>query len=46
MKLVSRLKPKSKRMKLKTFGNSWQKPKKNAHSQKLTERSANIVKSI
>jgi hypothetical protein len=46
MKLVSRLKPKSKRMKLKTFENSWQKPKKNVHSQKLTGRSANIAKTI
>jgi hypothetical protein len=38
MKLVTRLKPKSKRMKSKTFGNSWQKPKKNVFLQKLTER--------
>jgi hypothetical protein len=39
-----KVKLKFKRMKLKTFGNSWQKPKKNAHLHKLTERSANIGK--
>jgi hypothetical protein len=46
MKLVSRRRLKFKRMKSKPFGNSWQKPKKNAVSQKLTERSMNIGKTI
>jgi hypothetical protein len=46
MKLVSRLKPKSKRTKSKIFGNSWPKPKKNAVSRKLTEISVNIGKTI
>jgi hypothetical protein len=46
MKLVSMLKPKFIRMKSKTFGSSWQKPKKNVLSQKLTGRSVNIGKTI
>jgi hypothetical protein len=46
MKLVSRLKLKSKRMRSKTFGNSWLKPKKNVVSQKLTEILVNIGKKL
>jgi hypothetical protein len=34
------------KLKLKTFGNSWPKPKKNVLSQKLTERPANIEETI
>jgi hypothetical protein len=41
-----KLRPKPKRLKLKTFGGNWPKLKKNAHSQKLTEKSANIGKII
>jgi hypothetical protein len=46
MKLASKLKLKPNRLKLKTFGGNWPKLKKNAHSQKLTEKSANIGKII
>jgi hypothetical protein len=46
MKLDSKPRPKPKKLKLKTFGGSWPKLKKNAHSQKLTEKSANIGKII
>jgi hypothetical protein len=46
MKSASRLKLISKRMRSRTFGNNWQRPKKNALSQKLTERPANIGKTI
>jgi hypothetical protein len=46
MKLVSRLKLKSRIMKSKTFGNNWQRPKKNALSEKLTEKPVNIGKTI
>jgi hypothetical protein len=42
MKLVSRLKLKFKRMRLKTFENSWPKPKKNVVSQRPTEIFVNI----
>jgi hypothetical protein len=45
-KLVSKLKPKPKRLKLKTFGGNWPKLRKNAHLQKLTKKSANIGKII
>jgi hypothetical protein len=45
MKLVPKLKLRFKRMR-KTFGNHWQRPKKNALSLKLTERPANIGKTI
>jgi hypothetical protein len=44
MKLASKPRPKPKRLKLKTFGGNWPKLKKNARSQKLTEKSANIGK--
>jgi hypothetical protein len=44
MKLVPRLKLRFKRMRSKTFRNNWQRPKKNALSQKPTERLANIGK--
>ena len=44
--LASKLRPKPKRLKLKTFGGNWPKLKKNAHSQKLTEKSTNIRKII
>jgi hypothetical protein len=43
-KLVSKLRPKPKKLKLKTFGGNWPKLRKNAHSQKLTEKSTNIGK--
>jgi hypothetical protein len=33
-------------MRSKTFGNNWQRPKKNALSLKLTERPANVGKTI
>jgi hypothetical protein len=46
MKLVSRLKLKSKIMRSKTFRNNWPKPKKNAVLQKLTEILVNIGKNI
>jgi hypothetical protein len=46
MKPASRLKLRSKRMRSRTFGNNWQRPKKNALSQKLTERPVNIGKTI
>jgi hypothetical protein len=42
MKLVSRLKLKFKRMRSKTFGNSWPKPKKNVVSQWPTDILVNI----
>jgi hypothetical protein len=41
-KLVSRLKLKFKRMRSKTFENSWPKPKKNVVSQRPTEILVNI----
>jgi hypothetical protein len=44
MKLDPKLKLRFKRMRSKTFGNNWQRPKKNALSLKLTERPANIGK--
>jgi hypothetical protein len=44
MKLASKPRPKTKRLKLKTFGGNWPKLKKNVRSQKLTEKSANIGK--
>jgi hypothetical protein len=46
MKQVSRLRLKIKRMKLKTFGNSWPKPKKNVGLQRPTEILVNIGKTI
>jgi hypothetical protein len=46
MKLVSKLRPKLKRLKLKTFGDSWPKLRKAAYSRKLTEKLANIGKII
>jgi hypothetical protein len=46
MKLVPKLKLRFKRMRSKTFGNNWQRPKKNALSPKLTEMPANIGKTI
>jgi hypothetical protein len=46
MKLVPKLKLRFKRMISKSFRNNWQRPKKNALSQKLTERPANIGKTI
>jgi hypothetical protein len=46
MKLASKPRPKPKRLKLKTFGGNWPKLKKNARSQKLIEKSANIGKII
>jgi hypothetical protein len=46
MKLASKPRPKPKKLKLKTFGGNWLKLKKNAHSQKLTKKSANIGKII
>ena len=46
MKLVIRLKLRFKRMRSKTFGNNWHRPKKNALSQKLTERPTNIGKKL
>jgi hypothetical protein len=46
MKLVSRLRLKFKRMKSKTFGNSWLKPKKNVVSQRPTEILVNTGKII
>jgi hypothetical protein len=42
MKLASKLRPKPKRLKLKTFRDNWPKLKKNAHSEKLTKKSVNI----
>jgi hypothetical protein len=44
MKPITRLRMKSRKLKLKTFENSWQKLKKNAHSQKLTVITTNIGK--
>jgi hypothetical protein len=46
MKLASKPRPTPKRLKLKTFGGNWPKLKKNARSQKLTEKSTNIGKII
>jgi hypothetical protein len=46
MKLVSKLKLKFKRMRSKTFGNSWPKPKKNVVSQRPTEILVNTGKII
>jgi hypothetical protein len=46
MKPLTKLRLKSRKLKLKTFENSWQKLKKNAHSQKLTDITANIGKII
>ena len=45
-KLIPKLKLRSRRMRSKTFGNSWQRPKKNALSPKLTGMPANIGKTI
>jgi hypothetical protein len=42
MKLTSKLNPKHKKLRLKTFGNSCSKLKKNAVSQRLTEILVNI----
>jgi hypothetical protein len=42
MKLASKPRPKPKRLKLKTFGGNWPKLKKNARSQRLTEKLAII----
>jgi hypothetical protein len=44
--LASKLRPKPKRLKLKTFGGKWSKLKKNAHSQMLSKKSGNIGKII
>jgi hypothetical protein len=46
MKLVSRLKMKFKRMRWKTFGNSWPKLKKNVVSKRPTEILVNTRKII
>jgi hypothetical protein len=46
MKPASRLKLRSKRMRSKTFGNNWPKPKKSAVLPKLTEISVNIERTI
>ena len=44
MKLDPKLKLRFKRMRSKTFGNNWAKPKKSAVLPKLTEISVNIGK--
>jgi hypothetical protein len=46
MKQISRLKLKFKRMRSKTFRNSWPKPKKNVGSLRPTEILVNIGKII
>jgi hypothetical protein len=46
MRLASKPRSKPKKLKLKTFGGNWPKLKKNVHSQKLIEKSANIGKII
>jgi hypothetical protein len=45
-KLVSKLRPRPKKLKLKTFGDNWSKLRKTAHSHRLTKKLANIGKII